>query len=79
MQVTTVYFNGIHKAFKGSFLHCSDCCGCDSMVYPHDVSHTSGSGHPQQGICIDICLPCSIVQPEVVIGKAGHPSMTHSI
>ena len=76
VQVTTVCFNETHKAFEGSYLHGSDC---DSGVYPYGVSHEFGPGHPCQNIHIDICLSCTIVQPEAVVGKASHPLMTHGI
>ena len=36
-------------------------------------------GHHQQGICINVSLPCSIVQLKIIIGKAFHQVMTCSI
>ena len=36
-------------------------------------------GHPQKGICINISLPCPIIQLKVVICQTGNPSVTHSI
>ena len=64
MQVTTVCFGGTHKGFEGGFLDCSDHCSCDVLVHSYGVSHASWTGHPGQSIHIDICLSCSIMQPE---------------
>ena len=79
VQVTAVYLNRAHRAFKGSLLHGSHHHYSDLVVCVQSIKHTSGPGHPWQGICIIVSLPSSIVQLKVIIGKAGHPAMTHSI
>ena len=79
MQITAICFDGAHGAFQGSFLHSSHCHCSDLQVSDQGVGCAPWPGHPLQGIHIDIGLPCPIVQLKVVIGQAGHPSVTHSI
>ena len=66
-------------AFEGSLLHGSHCHCSDSVGCAQSIGCTSGPRHPQQGVCLNVCLPCPVVQLKIVIDKAGDPSMTCSI
>ena len=75
-QVTTVCLNRINRAFEVSFLHSLNHCCSDSVVCAQRIRQTSGPGHPCQGICITVSLPCSIVQLKIIIGKGSHQALT---
>ena len=66
-------------ALVGGLWHGIHCYSSNFVVGSQSVGHTAGPGHPQQGICINVCLIHSIVQLKIVDGKAGHPAMTHCI
>ena len=78
-QVVAVCLNEACRTFEGGLLHGSHHHCCDPVVCVQSIGNISGPGHPLQGICINVSLPCSTVQLKVIIGKAGHPAMTHII
>ena len=70
-QTATVGIDGTCRAFKGSLLHILYCCSCDLEMSTWVVRHTSWTGHPQQGICIYVCLSSLVVQLEIVVCHTG--------
>ena len=78
-QIAAICFNGACEALTGGLLHGSYSCCTDLEVGVWDIGDAPWPGHPLQGICINISLPCPIIQLKVVTGQAGHPSVTHSI
>ena len=70
---------GLCRAFEGSLLCSLHCCSCDLEISTWAVRNTSCPGHPQQGVCIYICLSGLVVQAEIVVCQAGNPAMTGCI
>ena len=68
--------NGICRVFEVSLLHSLHCCSCDCEMNTWVVRHASWPGHPQQSICICVCLTSSEEQLEIVVCQAGNPAMT---
>ena len=78
-KVTAICLNGAGGAFKGGLLQgLHSHCG-DSVVCAQSLWHAAGPRHPQQGILIDVSILSPVVQLEIIVGKAGHPSITHGI
>ena len=68
MQVADVCFNGAAGTLEGGLLQGSYCHCSDSVVCAQSVRHTSGPKHPQQGIPIKGCLPCTVIPLKIVTG-----------
>ena len=62
VQFTAICLSGAGGVFEDGFLQGSHCHCNDLVVCAHCFGHTSRPRHPQQSICINVSLPCPIVQ-----------------
>ena len=71
--------SGSQKPSRATFCMTDTAAAVTLMWVSQSIWHAPQPGHSQQGIHIDIGLPFPIIQLKIVVGQAGHPSVTCSI